>query len=25
MANCCENKSCEIDAMRDSHGRVLWI
>ncbi|CDQ08956.1 protein of unknown function [Acidithiobacillus ferrivorans] len=25
MANCCEDKSCEMDAMRDSHGRVLWI
>lgn len=25
MANCCENKSCEISAMRSSHGRVLWI
>jgi len=25
MSNCCEDKSCEIDAMRQSHGRVLWI
>ena len=25
MANCCENKSCEVDALRDSHSRVLWI
>ncbi|MHB9119341.1 MAG: cation diffusion facilitator family transporter [Burkholderiales bacterium] len=25
MAHCCEDKSCEISAMRDSHGRVLWI
>lgn len=25
MANCCEDKSCEISAMRDKHGRVLWI
>lgn len=25
MANCCENKSCEITAMRRSHSRVLWI
>ncbi|MHB8237638.1 MAG: hypothetical protein ACYDDD_09260 [Acidithiobacillus ferrivorans] len=25
MANRCEDKSCEMDAMRDSHGRVLWI
>lgn len=25
MSNCCENKSCEITAMRESHGRVLWI
>lgn len=25
MANCCENKGCELDAMRASHGRVLWI
>jgi cation diffusion facilitator family transporter len=25
MANCCEDKGCEITAMRASHGRVLWI
>ena len=25
MSNCCENKSCEIVALRASHGRVLWI
>lgn len=25
MANCCEDKSCEISAMRANHGRVLWI
>ncbi|MES2366373.1 MAG: cation diffusion facilitator family transporter [Pseudomonadota bacterium] len=25
MASCCENKSCEVSALRESHGRVLWI
>jgi cation diffusion facilitator family transporter len=25
MANCCEYKRCEIDAMRANHARVLWI
>ncbi len=25
MGSCCENKSCELTAMRQSHGRVLWI
>jgi cation diffusion facilitator family transporter len=25
MANCCEDKGCEITAMRANHGRVLWI
>ena len=25
MADCCEDKSCEISTMRASHGRVLWI
>ena len=25
MATCCEDKSCEITALRESHGRVLWI
>lgn len=25
MANCCENKSCEITAMRERHSRVLWV
>ena len=23
--SCCEDKSCEITAMRESHARVLWI
>jgi len=25
MTNCCEGKSCEIDGMRERHGRVLWV
>lgn len=25
MTSCCEDKSCELDALRASHGRVLWI
>jgi Co/Zn/Cd efflux system component len=25
MANCCENKSCEVTALRESHSRVLWV
>jgi len=25
MADCCEDKACEIVALRESHGRVLWI
>ncbi|ADJ28494.1 cation diffusion facilitator family transporter [Nitrosococcus watsonii] len=25
MANCCEDKSCEVTALRERHGRVLWI
>ncbi len=25
MASCCEDKSCEVSALRESHGRVLWI
>jgi cation diffusion facilitator family transporter len=25
MTNCCEDKSCEITAMREKHGRVLWV
>jgi cation diffusion facilitator family transporter len=25
MANCCEDKSCEITTLRESHSRVLWI
>ncbi len=25
MTNCCEDKSCEITALRESHGHVLWI
>ncbi len=24
MASCCEDKSCEITALRARHGRVLW-
>lgn len=24
MATCCENKSCELSALRQSHRRVLW-
>ena len=24
VATCCEDKSCEITAMRERHGRVLW-
>ncbi|CAA6606558.1 Cation efflux protein [Rhodospirillaceae bacterium LM-1] len=24
MASCCENKSCEITALKARHGRVLW-
>jgi len=24
VANCCEDKSCEIDALRANHARVLW-
>ena len=24
MASCCEDKSCEVSALRESHGRVLW-
>jgi len=24
MASCCENKSCEIEALKARHGRVLW-
>lgn len=24
MANCCEDKSCEITAIRENHSRVLW-
>lgn len=23
MAGCCENKSCTLEAMRTSHGRML--
>ena len=25
MASCCEDKSCEINVMRERYGRVLWI
>jgi cation diffusion facilitator family transporter len=25
MSSCCENKSCEISAMKVKHARVLWI
>ena len=25
MASCCEDKSCEITAIRERHQRVLWI
>lgn len=25
VANCCEDKGCEVTALRESHGRVLWI
>ena len=25
MTSCCEDKGCEIAAMRASHGRVLWV
>ena len=25
MATCCEDKACEVAALRESHGRVLWI
>jgi cation diffusion facilitator family transporter len=25
MSDCCEGKSCEVAAMRASHGRVLWV
>src|SRR4026208_2096265 len=25
MSSCCEDKSCEISALRESHSRVLWI
>lgn len=24
MAGCCENKSCEVEALKARHGRVLW-
>jgi cation diffusion facilitator family transporter len=25
MANCCQDKSCEVNTLRESHSRVLWI
>jgi hypothetical protein len=24
MANCCEDKACEISALKERHARVLW-
>lgn len=24
MSSCCEDKSCEVSALRERHGRVLW-
>lgn len=25
MANCCEDKSCEVNTLRESHSRMLWL
>jgi cation diffusion facilitator family transporter len=25
MANCCDDKGCEVAALRESHSRVLWV
>src|SRR3954466_15556626 len=25
MASCCEDKNCEVTALRENHSRVLWI
>ena len=25
MSDCCENKSCEVSALRSQHARVLWV
>jgi cation diffusion facilitator family transporter len=25
MDHCCEDKSCDLTAMQESHGRVLWV
>ena len=25
MSSCCEDKACEVGALRESHGRVLWV
>ena len=25
MDHCCEDKSCDITAMQERHGRVLWV
>src|SRR6476661_7028790 len=25
MAHCCDDKSCEVTVLRESHSRVLWI
>lgn len=25
MADCCEDKACEVAALRQDHARVLWV
>jgi cation diffusion facilitator family transporter len=25
MASCCENKNCEVSALREMHSRILWV
>jgi divalent metal cation (Fe/Co/Zn/Cd) transporter len=25
MASCCEDKSCDLTALQERHGRVLWV
>ena len=25
MDNCCEDKACEVSALKQQHARVLWI
>jgi Co/Zn/Cd efflux system component len=25
MADCCEDKGCEVAALRERHSRVLWV